>query len=97
MWNAKYSLENIHSFSPFQLATGQSPSLLYAATYKLSAILPMQTREIIRKHLNNIYKAREALVMSENSNKIRRELRRNVQTSNDDTFVIGNGEDQLKF
>ena len=57
----------------------------------------MQTREIIRKHLNNIYKAREALVMSENSDKIRRELRRNVQTSNDNTFVIDNGEDQLKF
>ena len=40
-------------------------------------------------HLNIIYKAREAFITNENSKKIRRALRHNILTSNDNTFVTG--------
>ena len=86
--NAKNSLQNVHRFSPFELAIGQNPLLLYAATDMLSALSPMQASEITQQHLNNIYKAREAFTVSENSKKIHGSLSHNVQTSNN-IFVTG--------
>ena len=61
--NIKGSLQNV---------PGQNPSLRYAATDKLSVLSSMQTDEIIRQHHNIIHIAREAFIMSENSEKTRR-------------------------
>ena len=85
--NGKHSLQNVHGFSPFQLATGKNPSLSHVATDELSAFSPMQTNEIIRQHLNNIHKAREDFIMSGSSKKIPRALRHNVRADNNNTFV----------
>ena len=49
----------------------------------------MQTNEIIRQHPNNIHKATEAFTMTENSEKICKAFRHNVQTSNNNIFVTG--------
>ena len=45
--------------------------------------------KILQQHLNIIRKAREVFIMNENSEKIRRELRHNVRTSNDNIFISG--------
>ena len=41
-------------------------------------------------NLNALHKAREAFIMSESSECIRRALRHNVRTSSDNVFVTGN-------
>ena len=87
--NAKNSLQNVHGFSPFQLAIGQNPSLPCAFSDKLPALSKVDHSNIIRQHLNTLHKAREAFVMNENSEKIRRALRHNVRTSNDNIYVTG--------
>ena len=85
--NAKNYLQNVLGFSPFQLAIGQNTSLLNAANDKLSARSSTQTNEIIRQHLKNIHKATEAFIMTQNSEKIKKQLRWNAQTSNN--IIIG--------
>ena len=61
----KNYLQNVHRFSPLQVAVGQNPSLPCATTDRVSASSPMQTCEIIRQQLNNIHQAKEAFI-SEN-------------------------------
>lgn len=73
--NTKNYLQNVLGFSPFQLDIGQNTSLLNAATDKLSARSSTQTNEIIRQHLKNIHKATEAFIMTQNSEKIKKQLR----------------------
>ena len=80
---------------------------MYAGTDELSALSPVQTNEIIRKHLLNNHKAREAFIMSENSKKIPRALRCNVLTTTIffslliqctiSQSEIHDGDDELKF
>ena len=87
--NAKNTLQNVHGFSPIQLAIGQNPSLPCAFTDKPPALSMIQHSKIISDHLNIIHKAREAFIMNENSEKIRKTLRHNIRTSNDNIFVTG--------
>ena len=45
--------------------------------------------KILSQHLNIIYKAREAFIMNENSEKIPRALRHNVRANNYNIIVSG--------
>ena len=65
--NAKNSLKNVHDFSPFQFALGQSPKFPSVINDKPPAYTPQSSSKILMDNLHAIHKAREAFVMSENS------------------------------
>ena len=87
--NAKNSLQNVHGFSPFQLALSQNPKLPSMINDKLPAYTPQSSNKILMDNLNVIHKAREAFIMSENSERICRALNHNIRTSNDTKFLCG--------
>ena len=87
---AKNSLQNVHGFSPYQLALGQNPKLPALLTNSLPAQETQpSSSEIVRHHLNALHKAREAFIQSENSAKLKRALTHNTRTSNDSIFING--------
>ena len=88
--NAKNSLQNVHGFSPFQLALGQNPKLPFMINDKPPAHTPQSSSKILMDNLNAIHKAQEAFIMSENSERICRALNHNIRTSNDTKFLSGN-------
>ena len=105
--NAKNSLQNVHGFSPFQLALGQNPKLSSMINDKPPAYTPQSSIKILMDNLNAIHKAQEAFIMSENSERISRALSHNIRTNNDTKFLlvmlsttkeltIGDGVDQEK-
>ena len=87
--NAKNSLQNIHGFSPYQLAIGKNPILPIAAENNLPALTQSSENDIIRKNLEALHKAREAFVRSESSERISRALNHNVRTYNDVKYYTG--------
>ena len=62
----KNSLQNVHGFSPFQFALGQSPKLPSIINDKPPAYTPQSSSKILMDNLNAIHKAREAFIISEN-------------------------------
>ena len=87
--NAKNSLQNVHGFSPFQLALGQNPRLPSATDDKPPACTPGSSTKALRDSLDAIHKARESFIQSESSERIRRALNHNVRTSSDKKFLTG--------
>ena len=87
--DAKNSLQNVHGFSPFQLALGQNPKLSSVLSDKPPAFTSTSSSKILLDNLNALHKAREAFIMSESSERIRRALRHNVRTYSDNVFVTG--------
>ena len=72
--NAKNSFQNVHGFSPFQLALGQNPRLPSVTDDKPPAYTPGSSTKTLRDNLDAIYKARESFIQSESSERIRRAL-----------------------
>ena len=87
--NAKNSLTNIHGFSPYQLAISTNPKLSLIHNAKAPTLTSTPTNKIIYKNLKAIQKAREAFIPSENSEKLRRALSHNIQTSGDVKYLTG--------
>ena len=89
--NAKNSLQNVHGFSPFQLALGQNPKLPSVLSDRPPAFTSPSSSKILLDNLNALHKAREALIMSESCERIRQALalRHNNRTYNDNVFVTG--------
>ena len=87
--NAKNSLANVHGFSPFHLAFGQNPKLRSTFTDKPLALLQYDTSKILTDNLTALHKARQALISSESSEKIRRALNNNVRMSGDTKYITG--------
>ena len=87
--NAKNSLNNVHGFSPFQLALGCNPTLPNVLNDQLPALSNRPTSSIIKQNLDALHKAREAFTQAENSEKIKRALTHNVRTSGDIRYFNG--------
>ena len=87
--NAKKSLQNVHGFSPFQLALGQNPRLPSVTDDKPPAYTPRSSTKALRDNLDAIHKARESFIQIESSERIRRALNHNVGTSSDTKFLTG--------
>ena len=81
--NAKNSLINIHRFSPYQLSIATNPKLPSLHLSKVSAITSTPTNKTVMKNLEELHKAREAFIASENSEKLKRALSHNIKTSGD--------------
>ena len=87
---AKNSLQNVHGFSPYQLALGQNPKLPALLTNSLPAQKTKPSSfEIVQHHLNALHKAREVFIQSENSAKLIHALTHSTRTSNDSIFING--------
>ena len=87
--NAKNSLANLHGFSPFQLVFGQNPKLPSTFTDKPPVLIQHDTSTILTDNLTALHKARQAFILSESSEKIRRALNNNVLTSGDTKHITG--------
>ena len=87
--NAKNSLDNMHGYSPYQLAIGQNPKLPSAISDKPPAMDLQASNKIIRENLNVLHKAREAFIKLENSERLKRAISHNIRTTNDVKYLTG--------
>ena len=87
--NAKNSLQNIHGFSPYQLAVGKNPTFPVAIDNRPPALTQSTGNDIIRKNLEALHKARQAFIKSESSERISRALNHNIRTYNDVKYYNG--------
>ena len=88
--NANNSLANTHGVSPFQLVFGQSPKLPSVFNDKPTVFTPSDTNKILTENLIALHKAREAIISSENSNKICRALSNNISKSGNAKYIARN-------
>ena len=69
--NAKNSLQNVHGFSPYQLAIGTNPRLPSSLHDRPPALTHESANKLIQNNLNALHKAREAFIQAENSDRIK--------------------------
>ena len=86
---AKISLINYNGFSPSQLAVGQNPSLPNFINNKLPAQESAVKSPDIITHLTARHVARKSYIESESCNKVKTALRKNVRSSNNVMYEIG--------
>ena len=90
--HAKNSLSNVHGFTPYQLAIGYTPKLPSIFDNKLPAMESVNDptmSDVIKNHLIGMGAARKAFVECENSEKIKRALRHNMNSKNQTKFITG--------
>ena len=75
--NAKILLQNVHGFSPYQLATGRNPTLPSFLHDKPPALI------------NTLYVAHKAFTESERSERLHRALHNNTHTNSDIVHLNG--------
>ena len=78
--NAKNTMMNHLGYSPIQLVLGQNPNLPSSITNKPPANEEAVSQNIM-KHLNVLHAARRAYTKAEASERIKRALRHNIRTS----------------
>ena len=91
MWatHAKNSLINVFGFSPYQLVFGHNPNIPGNQENKLPALTSTTSYQIVADHLNSLYKAREAYIQAENSDRIRRALIGRIFNGTHQKFCVG--------
>ncbi|CAF2215336.1 unnamed protein product [Rotaria magnacalcarata] len=87
--SAKNTLHNAHGYSPNQLVFGKNPNFPSVLTDFPPALENKFTSEIVANTLNTIHAARQAFMMSESSERIRRALRHNIRSFTNEQFVNG--------
>ena len=86
--NAKNSLQMFGGYSSYQLAMGRNPPLPNVVDDKLPALEGTTSSKVVAENLSAMHKAREEFIKCESNNKIRKALRAQVRTCNDDFFNI---------
>ena len=86
--NAKNSLQMFGGYSSYQLAMGRNPPLPNVIDDKLPALEGTTSSKIVAENLSAMHKAREEFIKSESNNKIRKALRSQVRTCNDDFYNL---------
>ena len=85
--SAKNSLQNVHGFSPFQLALGQNPKLPTVISDNPQRLSGSEcASKMLLENLTALQAAREALIKAENSSKIRRALNTNIRSYADNVY-----------
>ena len=85
----KNSLQNVTSFSPFQLVLGTNHKLPATLSDDLPALSIKPSSQIVQQNLNAIHSACAAVIASENSERIQRTLLNNVRTSSEVKYIAG--------
>ena len=86
--HAKNSLSNVHGFSPYQIAIGLTPKLPCVLDNSPPA-LEEPSNSIVLRNLKAIESSRKAFIEAESKEKIKRALKHNLRTSNDQKFISG--------
>ena len=87
--SAKNSLVNHNGFSPSQLVFGQNPNLPNFINNKLPAQEPVVKSPDIITYLTALHTARKSCIESESYNKLKTALRKNVRSSSNVMYEIG--------
>ena len=87
--SAKNSLISHNGFSPSQLVFGQNPSLPNFISNKLPAHESIVKSPDIITHLTALHAARKSYIESESCNKLKTALRKNVRSSSNVMYEIG--------
>ena len=85
--NAKNLLQNVHGFSPYQLAIGQNPTLASFLHNKPSAFMNTPTSKVLWNNLNALHATHKAFTESERSGHLRRALHSNTLTYSDIVYL----------
>ena len=86
--NAKNTLYNVSGFSPVQIVTGQTPNFPGVSYNLLPANEEADVSSDVQRNLNAMYLSRKAYLEAENSERVKRALRRPLRDINQD-FTIG--------
>ena len=86
--HAKNSLSNVHGISPYQIAIGFTPKMSSVLADSPPA-LKESTNKIVSKNLEAIAATRKAFIESVSREKVKRALKHNLRTSNDQNYVTG--------
>ena len=88
--STKNSLQNVHGFSPFQLALGQNPKLPTVISDNPQLLSGSEcASKIFLENLTALHAAREAFIKAENSSKIRCALNNNIRSYVDNVYLSG--------
>ena len=87
--NAKNSMQMQGGFSAYQLAMGRNPNLPNVIVNRLPALEESTSSKTVAENLNAIHGARAAFAKAGARGKIRKALRSQVRTCNDDYFQNG--------
>ena len=86
--HAKNSLSNVHGFSPYQIAIGYTPKMPCVLEASPPA-LETTSNDIVLRNLKAIESSRKAFIEAESKEKIKRALKSNLRTSNNQKYVSG--------
>ena len=87
--SAKNSMQMFGGFSANQLTMGRNPSLPNVIDDRLPALEDTTVSKTVADNVNAMHSARQAFAKCESSNKIRRALRSQVRTCNDEYYQNG--------
>ena len=86
---AKNSLSNVHGYSAHQLVFGTNPNLPSVLVDNLPALEGTTSSKVIGEHIAALFSARRAYTEVECSDRIRRALRKQVRTSREEMYSLG--------
>ena len=94
--SAKNTLCGHNGYSPNQLVFGKNPSFPNILDNDLPALEEKPFTLTVANNLNVMHKSREAFIKVESSEKIKRALKHNIRTTNDDApfYFIDNNQGQ---
>ncbi len=87
--NAKNSMAMFGGYSAYQLAFGRNPTLPNTIVNKLPAMDTSSVSKVVADNVSAMHKAREEFVACESSQKLKRALKSQVRTCNDEYFDNG--------
>ena len=91
--NAKNSMQMFGGYSSYQMLFGRNPGLPNLVDNKLPALEEPTVSKVVSDNVHAMHKAREEFVSCESKKKLRKALKSNVRTCNDEYF--DNGEKVL--
>ena len=86
---AKNSLVNVHGYSAQQLVFGVNPNLPSTLSDELPALEGTTSSRTVGTHIASLYAARKAFTEAECSERIRRALKKQVRTSREISYELG--------
>ena len=85
---AKNALHSVHGFSPYQMVFGKNRQLPSVITSLPPALEATTISQVVADNINAMYASRKKFIEAETSERIRRALRKNVRTY-DENYETG--------
>ena len=82
-------MQNVHGFSPYQLAIGTNPRLPSNLVNEPPSLYNESCEKVLAENLSALHKAREAFIKVEHSERLNRAMRSNTRTSSNIPYLTG--------